>query len=590
MDTRKHKDNLNKKNEKPSLVIRLFKETKSFWLMIVGIFLLEMLATPLALLTPIPIKIVVDNILGSDKLPGFLRFILPETFINSEQTLLILVVALQILIVFLVHMQYLGSYVLQTSCGQSITLIFREKLFRHVQRLSFMFHDTRGTADSIYRIQYDAPAIQNIAVYGVIPLASSVVKLIAMVFVITRINYQLTLIALSIAPLLFIFTQTFNSMMKRKYRDIKRVESSVLNIIQEVLTAVRVVKAFGREEHEQERFVDHSGQLIKKRIWLSYAESLFGLLINLTTAVGTAAILYVGVKNVQAKSMTLGELIIVITYINMLYSPLKSISKETANLQSSIVSAQRAFELLDEVPDVVNRPDAKHIDRFNGAVEYKNVSFSYDGRTQVLKKISFAVPAGARVGIIGKTGAGKTSLVSLLPRFYDPSEGQILIDGVDIREYKLEDLRNQFSIVLQEALLFSTSIRENIAYAKHGVGDKEIIEAAKAANAHDFIMQLPDKYDTLVGERGMRISGGERQRISLARAFLKNAPILLFDEPTSSVDTKTETFIMDAMDRLMKGRTTFMIAHRLSTVDKCDVLLEVVDGEVKVLRSNLSKV
>jgi len=361
-----------------------------------------------------------------------------------------------------------------------------------------------------------------------------------------------------------------------------------MSVIQEVLAALRVVKAFGQEDREQGRFVRQSNEGMRARIRLSLAEGGLGLLLGLTTAIGTAAVLFIGVRNVQSGTLTLGELLLLMSYLSQLYSPLKTISRKVASLQSHLASAERALSLLDEAPDVFEKLNARPITRAEGAVVLHDVSFSYDSTQPVLDDISLEIPAGMRVGIAGKTGAGKTTLMNLLTRFYDPTEGQILLDGIDLREYKLADLRNQFSIVLQDSILFSTSIAENIAYACPGASEAEIVEAARAANAHDFIISLPDGYETQVGERGMRLSGGERQRIALARAFLKNAPILILDEPTSSVDMKTESGIMEAMERLMRGRTTFMIAHRLSTLENCDVLLVLKDGQFLAVQSDVS--
>lgn len=558
---------------------RILQEARPYWPHLVGIFLLGLLAAPLALLLPVPLKIAVDSVLGPDPLPGFIAFFLPESVAHSQATFLVLAVALQILVVLFIHLNSAATYVFQTYTGERMTLTFRQRLFRHLQRLSFMFHDKRGTADSIYRIQYDAPSIQYITIYSVIPLVSSIAMLVAMIYVTARINHQLAFIALGVCPVLFLIARTYNSRMRDKYTDVKEMESGALNIVQEVMTSVRVVKAFGREETEQKRFVDHSRKTVRARVRLSFAEGVFSLLVNMAMALGTAAVLYYGIRNVQAGNLTVGELLMVLTYLAQLYAPLESISKQVAKLQDSLASAKRAFELLDEVPDVMDRPDAKELTRSRGEVEMREVSFSYGGKTRVLSNVSFKAPPGTRVGISGKTGAGKTTLVSLLTRFYDPAAGQILLDGEDLRNYKIADLRNQFSIVLQEPVLFSTSIEENIAYGRPGASQKEIAEAAKAANAHDFITALPDGYDTLVGERGMRMSGGERQRIALARAFLKNAPILILDEPTSSVDIHTEASIMEAMERLIKGRTVFMIAHRLSTLETCDLLLEMQNGQ-----------
>jgi ATP-binding cassette subfamily B protein len=368
--------------------------------------------------------------------------------------------------------------------------------------------------------------------------------------------------------------------MRPRYTEVKRLESNAFQVIQEVLTAIRVVKAFGREADEEERFVNQSSKNVQETIRLSFAEGRFGLLVNLTTVLGSSAVLFIGVLNVQSGSLTVGELLMVISYLVQLYSPVKEITEKIKGLQSSLASAQRAFDLIDERPEVVEKPEARALHRARGAIEFRNVSFAYDKENSVLKNISLSIPPGIRLGIQGRTGAGKSTLVSLLVRLYDPQKGQILLDWVDLRDYKLADLRNQFAIMLQEPMLFSTSIAENIGYARPGSNFQEIEDAAMAANAHDFIVNLPEGYDTLVGERGMRLSGGERQRISLARAFLKDAPILILDEPTSSVDIGTEAGIMDAMEQLMKGRTTLMIAHRLSTLENCDELLMIENGQL----------
>lgn len=563
---------------------RILEEARSYWPHLGGIFLLGLLAAPLALLLPVPLKIAVDSVIGSEPLPGILEFFLPESISRSPGTFLLLAVALQILVVLFIQLNSAASYVFQTYTGERMTLLFRERLFRHLQRLSFMFHDKRGTADSIYRIQYDAPSIQYITINGVIPILSSLAMLVAMIYVTARINHQLAFIALGICPLLFMMCRIYSSRLRGKYIHLKEMESSAQNIIQEVMTSVRVVKAFGREEKERERFVDHSQKTVRVRVHLSFAEGIFNLLINLGIAIGTASVLYVGTRNVQSGDLSMGELLMVLAYLAQLYTPLESISNQVAKLQDSLASAQRAFELVDETPDVVDNPGAITLKRAKGEIEVRKVSFGYNGEGRVLKGVSFHTPPGTQVGIYGKTGSGKTTLVSLLTRFYDPVEGQILLDGEDLCNYKVADLRNQFSIVLQEPVLFSTSIEENIAYGRPDASKKEIVKAAEAANAHDFITTFPEGYDTLVGERGMLMSGGERQRIALARAFLKDAPILILDEPTSSVDIKTETGIMQTMEKLMEGRTVFMIAHRLSTLENCDVLMEIKDGLLIVLQ------
>jgi ATP-binding cassette, subfamily B, bacterial len=559
---------------------RLLRQVWPYWPYIAGIFVIDLCATPLSLLGPVPLKIVVDTVLGAQPLPPLLDALLPKAVMDSQLLLLSVATVLQVLVVFLNQLQGLGSYVLRTHTGERLTLAFRARLFRHVQRLAFTFHEARGTAASIYCIQYDAPAVQWLTIYGVIPLITSGITLLSMIYVTARLDWQLALVATSIVPLLMIIPEVYERRMRGQYTSVKELESSTLGIVQEVLSALRVVKAFGREEHEQERFVGLSSAGMWARIRLAFVEGSVNLLSHVITAIGAALVLYIGVRSVLAGRLTLGELLMVITYLTQLYGPLNAMSDKIIALQPSKASIQRAFALLDEVPEVAERPHARPLKRATGTIELRGVSFAYDRQNLVLDDISFAIQAGTRLGIAGRTGAGKSTLVSLLMRFYDPSAGQLLLDGMDLRDYKLADLRNQFAVVMQEPVLFSTSIAENIAYGRPGASFQEIVAAAKVANAHDFIVDLPNGYDTLVGERGMLLSGGERQRIALARAFLKDAPILILDEPTSSIDVATEAMIMEAMQRVMAGRTTVMIAHRLSTLDVCDARLVIEQGRI----------
>jgi ATP-binding cassette subfamily B protein len=474
----------------------------------------------------------------------------------------------------------MATAVLRAYTGERLVLGLRGQLFRHVQRLSLGYHDTRGTADSVYRIQYDAPSIQSITIDGLVPLFAALITLLSMIAVTWRINAQLALVAMGVAPVVFLLSHYYRVRMRRRSHEIKHIESSALSVVQETLGSIRVVKAFVQEEREQERFLRESGRGMGARLNLAIMEGGFGLNVGLTTAVGAAAVLFLGIHQVQTARITLGDLLLVMGYLAQIYEPLKTMSKKAMTLQSGLASAERAFSLLDSTPDVHERRPARPIARARGRIEFRGVSFAYGTEPAVLQEVSFEVAPGERVGIAGATGAGKTTLVSLLTRFYDPTAGAILLDGVDLREYKLADLRQQFGIVLQEPVLLSTSVAENIAYARPGATPAEIVSAAKAASAHEFIDRLPQGYDTLVGERGMRLSGGERQRISLARAFLRDAPILILDEPTSSVDLGTEAEILRALDDLMRGRTTLMIAHRLDTLAHCDSRIELVDGRV----------
>jgi ATP-binding cassette subfamily B protein len=544
----------------------------------VGIFLVNLLETPLFLLAPIPLAIAVDSVLGAKPVPNYLHAALPHSLTRNQ--LLIVAAGLQILIVLLTDLQALISQVLQTSTSERLTLSFRSRLFSHVQRLSFAFHDRRGTTDSLYRIQYDTPALGGVTVDCAIPIVSAAITLISVFYVIVGINVDLAIIALAVAPVLALLSARYKNKIRVQYKESKQLDSSAMAVVQEALSTFRVVKAFGREDAEHERFLRHADRSVAAKIRLSWTEGLLSLLVDLVTAFGTGAVLYVGVRDVQSGALTLGELLVVINYLSRLYSPLRTVARKVADLQGSLASAQRGFEILDEEPEIRDRPDARPIERAVGDIELRGVSFDYNGEQPALREVSLAVPAGTRVGIAGRSGAGKTTLISLLMRFYDPTFGAILLDGVDLREYRIADLRSQFALVLQEPVLFATSIRENIAYGRPDAALHDIVAAAETSEAHRFITALPDGYDTLVGERGMRLSGGERQRISLARAFLTDAPILILDEPTSSVDVTTEAAIMKTMRQLMDGRTTFMIAHRLSTLQHCDVILEIENGRL----------
>ena len=571
------------------LMGRLFAQARPYWGHVTAFFGLSLLATPLALATPLPLKLAVDCALGREPLPGFLAVLVPDSLEGSPAAVLTLAAGMILVVAILTQLQRAGASVLRTWTGEKLVLEFRARLFRHVQRLSLSYHDTRGTADSTYRIQYDASAIPNIVIDGVAPFLAASVTFASMLYVCFRIDWQLALVALAISPILFGVARAWRLRLRRRSRQVKRLESAALGVVQEVLGALGIVKGFAQEEREQARFVAQANAGLVARMRLRLAEEAMDLLLGLTTAAGGAAVLYVGGQHVRAGALTLGDLLLVLGYLAQLYDPLKIISKRIASLQSHLASAERAFALLDEAPDVVEREGARRLVRARGALSLRNVSFAYAGGPRVLRDVSFDLPAGARVGIVGKTGAGKTTLLRLLLRFYDPVSGRILLDGIDLRDYRVADLRNQFSLVLQEPILFSTSVGENIAYARPGASEDEVVRAAQAAHAHDFIAALPQGYATRVGERGMRLSGGERQRIALARAFLKDAPLLFLDEPTSSVDLHTESMIVEAMDHLMQGRTTLMIAHRLATLEGCDLLLRLEDGRLEQVSSDTAR-
>ena len=562
------------------LIKRILLLAKLFWPHIAGLFFLSLLATPIALLKPFALKLVIDSGFGSAPVPGFIKMFFPGNFQFTFNTIAIIAASLIIIIAIIDNIQVFIIWVIGTWVGEKLVLNFRTLVFNHIQRLSLAYHDRKGTTDSLYRIQWDTMSIRSLLLDQIPSLLSSLITLVSMIIVMFMINKNFALIALCLLPPLFILTKLSTKILKKDWYKVKDAESSAMSVINEVLSSLRVVKAFGQEESEGQRFTKRANKAMKGQVKMAKVGATFSFLVCMLLAIGTASFLYLGATYVQSGKMTLGELTLIIAYLSQIFTPLEEIIKNLNEVQSSVVGIDRVFAVLDHEKEVKELQHAIHLSRTNGAFEFKNVSFSYDKQKQILKNISVVIKPGDRVGIMGSTGAGKSTLINLLNRFYDPTGGSITIDSVDIKKYKLTDFRNQFGIVLQEPVLFSSTIAENIRYGNPGTSDKEVMEAAKAANAHDFIMREKDGYDTLVGERGMQLSGGERQRIALARAFIKNAPVLILDEPTSSLDIKTEAEVMEAIERLMAGKTTFMITHRLDSLKSCNLILHLENGEL----------
>jgi len=412
-------------------------------------------------------------------------------------------------------------------------------------------------------------------------LITAAFTLVTMFVVTAHLDSQIGLVALAVSPPLFLLSRFYRPRLRRQSRQVKKLESSAVAIVQETLGALRVVKAFGQEAHETDRLLGRLKEGMWARLRLTLVGGRYGLLVGLVTSLAVASVLFIGVGHVSAGVLTLGQLLMVLSYLGQLYDPLKTMSRKTAGLQFYLASAERVFDLLDERPDLVERPDAVSLGRAIGAVTFRGVSFAYGPDRPVLHDVSFEIPSGTRLGIVGASGAGKTTLISLLTRFYDPTHGSITLDGVDLRDYRLADLRRQFAVVPQDPVLFSASIAENIAYARPGASRDDVVAAAQAANAHEFIVQLPQGYDTAVGERGVLLSGGQRQRIAIARAFLKDGPVLILDEPTSAVDAEAEAAILAAIRRLVRGRTVILITHRASLLEGCSALLVLEHGRVE---------
>ncbi len=564
----------------------LLRLARPYWLHLTAIFTLSLVAAPIALLLALPLKIVVDNVIGNLPLPRLLQAMLPAWAAGSKNAHLLLAVGLMLAFSLLMNLQGFSAWLLQTYTGEKLVLDLRSYLFWHVQRMDLLFHDRRGTNELAYRIQHDAPAIQYIFLQGLAPIVSSVLTFIAMMYVTSRIDWALAMIALCVSPVLFLLARKSSRKARKGWDGVKRLDSSAMLVLHEVLSSIRVVKAFGQEKFEDDRFRLRSRQRMREQVKVASGQAAFHVLITTTVAMGTVIAMFMGTRHVLAGTISLGDFLLVMAYMAQLYEPLRTVSAKLPELQSWIVSMQRALALLEGAPEVTEPSRAIPLDRATGHVSFQDVGFEYPVAGRVLNSISFDIPAGTRVGIIGPSGSGKSTMVNLLTRFYDPCCGLITLDGVDLRNYRLEDLRRQFAIVLQEPVVFSATVAENISYAQPGASRDQVVEAASAARAHEFIMALPDGYETKIGDGGCRLSGGERQRLALARAFLKDAPTLILDEPTSAIDIQTEQEILQATEDLVRGRTTFVIAHRLNTVKSCDLLLVLKKGRLHAVTTD----
>ena len=571
---------------------QLVRLARPYWPHLSGIFLLSLMAAPIAMLLAFPLKIAVDNVIGDRPLPRVLGALLPAAAHGSKAATLALAVGLLLALSMAMNLQSFAAWLLQTYTGEKLVLDLRSRLFWHAQRMSMLEHDRRGASDVAYRVEHDAPAIQYVFLQGAAPLVSAVLSFVCLLYVTLRLDWKLAVIAVSVSPMLLLLARRSGRDTRSGWEGIKRLDSSAMLVLHEALASIRVVKAFAGERLERRRFRLRSRERMREQVRVASRQAAYHVLIATTITAGTAAALWVGVRHVEKGALTLGDLLLVMAYMAQLYDPLRVISGKLPELEGWMVSVDRALALLDDAAEVKEhraRVAPMTPRRAQGRVTFRDLSFAYSGTGLALEHISFDIAAGTRVGIIGPSGSGKSTLVSLLLRFYDPLAGEILLDGHDLRRYPLRDLRRQFSILLQEPVVFSASVAENIAYGRPDARHDEVVHAARAAMAHDFILTLPEGYDTKIGERGSSLSGGERQRLSIARAFLKDSPILLLDEPTSAVDVRTEQEIMRATAALASGRTTFVIAHRLSTVRDCDLILALREGRLAAVTSELER-
>jgi ATP-binding cassette subfamily B protein len=524
----------------------------------------------LNLLKPWPFKIIVDDVLAKN--PHAL-------FGTSPRLILLLCLALVVIQVLWGLMNLVTNY-LFVKIGLRALLKLRTDLYAYLQSLSLRYHDARRSSDSSFRVAYDSQAIQTMYNQGFTNIFGSVITLIGTFIVMVQIDWQLTLLSLGVVPLIVAAIYFFAHRIRQQSTSIHEQDSALLAHAQEGLSSVRMIHAFGREEWEVRQFRRQATMSLQANLRLTLTNVTSALVISTFMVVGTAAMYYLGTLHVLSGTLTLGSLLVFSAYLLMLYAPLESLTYTAWAMEGAAAGAQRCFEVLDRADDVKDSSNAIAITRSSGVIGFEAVDFGYAADQPVLRDINLRIESNQIVGLVGGTGAGKSTLLSLVPRFYDPTNGRVTLDGRDVREITKKSLRAQIAIVLQDTLLFSTTVRENIAYGRPGATNAEIREAAKRAQADDFISRMPAGYDSPVGERGGHLSVGQRQRIGIARAFLKDAPILLLDEPTSALDPTTEAAIMETIKELMRGRTTLIVTHRLATIHRLDRIVVLERGRL----------
>jgi ATP-binding cassette subfamily B protein/subfamily B ATP-binding cassette protein MsbA len=552
-----------------SIYRRVLRYYQPFWgKTIIGLFV-SLLGIGLNLLKPWPFKIIVDD---------FLR---PTPAARGDWRTWVPLLCLALIAIQVAWgiMNWITNYIF-VKIGLQALLKLRTDLYSHLQRLSLKFHDARRSTDSSFRVAYDSQSIQTIYNKGFTNIFASIIALIGTFIVMLRLDWVLTLLSLAIVPLIVGAIYFFARRIRSESTSIQEQESAVLVQAQEGLSSIRMVHAFGREDFEVMQFHQRAQQSLQANLKLTLTNVNSALVISTLMVIGTAAMYYVGTLHVLAGTLSLGSLLVFSAYLLMLYQPLESLTYTAWAMEGATAGAKRCFEVLERQDDVRDSPNAVDISSTKGAIEFQSVNFGYAESRIVLRDIDLSIAPNQIVGLVGGTGAGKSTLLSLVPRFYDPGTGFVILDGRDVRQITKKSLRAQIAIVLQDTLLFSTTVRENIAYGRPEATEEEIIEAARRAQADEFIQQMPQGYGSLVGERGGHLSVGQRQRIGIARAFLKNAPILLLDEPTSALDPSTEAAIMETIKELMRGRTTLIATHRLATIHNLDQIIVLDHGRI----------
>ncbi|HWQ32761.1 MAG TPA: ABC transporter ATP-binding protein [Blastocatellia bacterium] len=531
-------------------------------------------------LDPWPLKILLDHVIGNKRMPERLANLAAYIPGQGKEALLNFTALAVIGIAVISAISSYTEKYFTTSVGQWVMHDLRRMLYHHIQRLSLSWHDQKRTGDLISRVTSDIDAIQSFITSALLGVVVNLLTLIGMIGVMFYLNWRFTLIALSVAPVLFAVVYTFTHRIKKASRDVRKKEGQVVSVIEEVLSSMRVVKAFAREDYEQRRFEQESLESVETALRARSLKAKLSPLVEVIVAAGTCLVIWYGARLVLAGALTPGVLIVFFLYLGKMYKPMRELSKMTDTFSKAAVGFERIREVLETERQVRDMPHARVAPAFRGRIEFEHVDFGYNPERMILKDLNLTIEPGQVAAIVGPTGAGKTTIISLIPRFYDPLRGTVKIDGTDVRRFKQRSLRQQISFVLQETLLFRAPVWHNIAYGKPEATRDEIIRAAQLANAHEFIEKMPEGYDTMIGERGVTLSGGQRQRIAIARAIIRNSPILILDEPTSGLDAASEELVFEALNRLMADKTCIVIAHRLATVRRADVIFVLRDGTV----------
>jgi ATP-binding cassette, subfamily B, bacterial len=556
------------------LARRMLPYIRAHWPRLVWPLVLAMLISACELLKPWPLKIVIDSVLGGQPLPwewarGW----------SGSAVLLLSCVALVGLYAILGALHMLNNYT-TVDVGQRLVTDLRSAVYAHLHQLSLDFYTRARVGDLLYRVTADTLALQSLTVSCLFPTATAAILLVGMIAVMLQLDATLTLLALAVCPALFVIIKRLDGRVTRAAGKFRESESEVYTVVQRAMSAMRLIQAFAREDDEHRRFMAASRQSLAAGLKLHTLQTFYGFVISMVIAVGTAGVVWVGARHVLDGTLSVGSLVIFVAYLAALYSPINNMFQTWGIAQTSTVGVRRVFDLLDVEREIADGALDFPASGARGQVIFDRVAFEYSGGHRVLNDISLRVQPGQTVAIVGATGAGKSTLLSLLPRFYDTTGGRILIDGVDVRDYRLASLRRQIAMVLQPPLLLPTSVRDNIALGRPEASLDDIVSVALLARIHDTILTLPDGYNTVVGEQGVTLSEGEKQRITIARALLRDAPILILDEPTSAMDAETEALFLQGLERFGRGRTTFVIAHRLSTVRKADVIVVLRDGQI----------